>query len=74
MKTYRKKIPCLLIPFWLVWKLIAFIVELTGRILAVVLGFALIIAGILISLTIVGLIIGLPMILIGVLLVLRGIF
>ncbi|RCK76214.1 MAG: hypothetical protein ANABAC_0365 [Anaerolineae bacterium] len=74
MKKDRKRIPWFLFPFWLIWKLVMGIVEFTGRILAIVLGFVLMVVGIIISATIVGLIIGLPMILIGVLLVLRGIF
>ncbi len=74
MKKDRKRIPWFLFPFWLIWKLVTGIVEFTGRILAIVLGFVLMVVGIIISATIVGLIIGLPMILIGVLLVLRGIF
>lgn len=63
-----------LLPVWLIWKFITAIVEFTGRVVAIVLGFGLMAVGLLLSATIVGLIIGLPMILIGVLLVLRGIF
>lgn len=74
MKKDRKRIPWFLFPFWLLWRLVTSIVEFSGRILAVGLGFVLMVVGILISATIVGLIIGLPMILIGILLVLRGIF
>lgn len=74
MKKGQKRIPWYLIPFWLVWRLVTGIVEFTGRVIAIVLGFVLMVVGILISATIIGLIVGLPMILIGVLLVLRGIF
>ncbi len=74
MKKRSKKIPWFLVPFWLLWKFITAIVAFTGRIIAIVLGFVLMIGGVLISATIIGLIVGLPMILIGVLLVLRGIF
>ncbi len=74
MKKDRKRIPWFLFPFWLIWKLVTGIVEFTGRIIAIGLGFVLMVVGILVSATIVGLIVGLPMIFIGILLVLRGIF
>lgn len=74
MKRESKRIRWFLLPFWLIWKFTTAIVEFTGRIVAIVLGFGLMAVGLLLSATIVGLIIGLPMILIGVLLVLRGIF
>ncbi len=74
MKKDRKRIPWFLFPFWLIWKLVTGIVEFTGRIIAIGLGFVLMVVGILVSATIVGLIVGLPMIFIGILLVLQGIF
>ena len=61
-------------PFVALWRLLAFILEFTGRVLGVVLGLALIIVGILLSLTVVGAIVGVPLIFLGVLLILRGIF
>ena len=45
---------CLLWPFEALWRLVAFILELTGRLVAVVLGLVLIIVGVLVSLTVVG--------------------
>jgi len=61
-------------PFWAIWRLITFIVELTGRLVAVVLGLVMMIVGALVSLTVIGAVIGVPLILIGFLLVLRGFF
>ena len=61
-------------PFILLWKLLATIVELTGRFVAMILGIVLIIVGVIVSLTIVGAIVGIPLALIGLLLLLRGIF
>jgi hypothetical protein len=69
-----KNVPCLLWPFWAIWRLIALIVGLTGRLVAVILGLVLMIAGVIISLTVVGLIIGVPLFLLGLLLVFRGLF
>jgi hypothetical protein len=65
---------CLLWPFIAVWRLVTFIFELTGRFVAVLIGLVLTILGIIISLTVVGAIVGVPMILLGLLLVARGLF
>jgi len=61
-------------PFYALWRLVTFILELTGRILGVVLGLVLVIAGIVISLTVVGAVIGVPLALLGFLLIARGLF
>ena len=70
----QKQIPWYLWPFAALWKLLAVIVELTGRFLAMVLGIVFIVVGIIISLTIVGAIIGIPLAIIGLLLLMRGLF
>jgi hypothetical protein len=75
MTTQTKQhIPWYLWPFAALWKLLAVIVEMTGRFVAMVLGLVLILAGVLVSLTIVGAIVGIPLAIIGLLLLLRGIF
>jgi hypothetical protein len=61
-------------PFKAFWHLIAAIVRLTGRLLAVVLGAALMLVGVVVSLTIVGAIVGIPLAVIGLLIILRGLF
>ena len=58
---------------WL-WNLVAYIVMLTGRMLAVVLGLALMLVGVILTITVVGAIGGIPLIIIGVLLVVRGLW
>ena len=70
----RHHIPWYLWPFAAIWKLLAVIVELTGRLVAMILGFVLIIVGALVSLTIVGAIVGIPLAIVGLLLLLKGIF
>ncbi len=70
----RQHIPWYLWPFAAIWKLLAVIVEMTGRFVAMVLGLVLILVGFIVSLTIVGAIVGIPLALIGLLLLLRGIF
>jgi hypothetical protein len=71
---HHRPVPLLVWPFWAIWRLIALIVGLTGRLVAVILGVVLLIVGIVVSLTVVGAIIGIPLALLGFLLLLRGLF
>lgn len=66
--------PWYLWPFVAIWRLLAIIVEMTGRFVAMVLGIVLVIVGVIVSLTIVGAIVGIPLALVGLLLFFRGIF
>lgn len=66
--------PWFLWPFVAIWKLLAIIVEMTGRLVAMILGIVLMIVGVLVSLTIVGAIVGVPLAIIGLLLFIKGIF
>lgn len=70
----KRQTPWYLWPFVAIWKLLAVIVEMTGRLVAMIVGIVLMIVGLLVSLTIVGAIIGIPLAIIGLLLFLRGIF
>ncbi len=72
--TQKKQIPWYLWPFAALWKLLAVIVEMTGRFVAMVLGIVLVIVGVIASLTIVGAIVGIPLGIIGLLLFFRGMF
>ncbi len=75
MTTHAKNsVPWYLWPFWALWQLVATIIELVGRFVAILLGFVLVVVGGLVSLTIIGAIIGIPLMLFGGLLVLRGLF
>jgi len=69
-----KQIPWYLWPFAALWKLLAVIVEMTGRFVAMVLGVVLIVVGVIVSLKIIGAIVGIPLAIVGLLLLLRGIF
>ena len=71
---FRSHVPWYLWPFAAIWKLLSVIVELTGRFVAMVLGIVFIVVGVIVSLTIIGAIIGIPLAIIGLLLLLRGIF
>jgi len=72
--TEKKQHPWYALPFIALWKLITGIVEFTGRLVAVILGFVLLLVGIIVSLTVVGAIVGIPLAILGFLLVLRGLF
>lgn len=70
----KRRVPWYLWPFWAVWMLVATIVEMAGRFLAIVIGLVFMLLGVLLSLTIIGAIVGIPLAIIGFLLVARGIF
>ena len=70
----RRSISWVWWPFLAIWRLLSTIVEMTGRFVAMVLGSVLLIVGFIVSLTIVGAILGIPLMVIGGMLVLRGIF
>jgi hypothetical protein len=74
MMTHEPRVPLLLWPFWAIWRLVTLILELTGRLVAAVLGLVLMIVGVLLTVTVVGAIVGIPLLLFGFLLLLRGIF
>jgi hypothetical protein len=71
---FGKGTSCLLWPFAAIWRLVSIIFELAGRLLAIVLGVVLMILGVVVSLTVIGAVVGIPMILFGMLLVVRGFF
>jgi hypothetical protein len=74
MASGTKRTHWYLWPFVALWRLLAFVLELTGRILGIILGLILVIVGVVISLTVVGAIIGIPLAIFGVLLMTRGLF
>ena len=61
-------------PFKVVWSLVALVLNLTGRFLALMIGLLLALVGVALSATIIGAILGIPMIIFGGALVLRGLF
>jgi len=74
MTTHEKHIPWYLWPFAVIWKLLTVIVELTGRLVAMILGIVLMLVGGIISLTVIGAIVGVPLAIVGLLLFLKGMF
>ena len=69
-----KKVSWVLWPFVALWRLVTFILEMTGRFVAILLGFVLIAVGVLVSMTVLGAVVGIPLALFGLLLLFRGLF
>ena len=69
-----KKNPWLLRPFIWLWNFVAYIITLTGRLLAVVIGIVLMAVGVILTITVIGAILGIPLIIFGFLLVVRGLW
>jgi hypothetical protein len=69
-----KKIHWLLWPFWAIWRLLFFIIQLTGRLVGGILGLVFMIVGIVATITVIGAVVGIPLIVFGFLLMLRSIF
>lgn len=64
----------LLRPFIWLWNFIAYIVTLTGRLVAVILGLVFMLVGVILTITVIGAIVGIPLFVIGLLLVVRGLW
>ena len=73
-KPIHHHVPWFLWPFWLIWRLIVLVIEFTGRLVGAILGLVLMIAGFVVSLTVIGLIVGIPLMIFGFLLLLRSLF
>ena len=74
MPGRNRKVPLLLWPFYALWLLLSFILIITGRLLVLLLGGALMAAGAALTLLIISAPLGIPLFLLGLLLVIRGIF
>jgi len=70
----RGRVPILLWPFYAIWRLLSFVLSVTGRLLAGLLGLVLMIVGLVVSATVVGAPLGIPIAVVGFLLLLRSIF
>ena len=72
--TSENRVPWILWPFYALWKLLTFILELTGRILCALLGLAMMAMGVALSLSVVGAVVGVPLAAFGFLLTVRSLF
>ena len=65
---------CLLWPVLVPFRLASFFLRMAGRLALIIFGFLMMIAGVVASFTVIGACIGIPLILLGILLVRRGLF
>ena len=72
--TTHKHIVWILWPFYALAQLITGILKLTGRLVAALIGFVLLVAGVVLSITIIGAILGVPLIILWFMLLVRAIF
>ena len=70
----RKRTPLLLWPFAAVWRVLTFVLVLTGRLLCAILGLLIMAVGVAVTLSVVGAPLGVPLAVFGVLLVIRALF
>ena len=70
----KKTSPWFLWPFVAVWNLLALILNITGRVLAGILGVGLMIVGVALTMTVAGAPVGIPFAILGLLLIIRSIF
>ena len=70
----EKQIHWILWPFYAIWRLVTFIVELTGRIICAIIGLAIMAAGVAMTLSVVAAPIGIPMAAFGFLFLVRALF
>jgi vacuolar-type H+-ATPase subunit I/STV1 len=70
----QRKTPLLLLPFALVWSIFSFMLKLTGRLVAAIIGITFMIVGLILTVTFVAAPIGIPLAIFGFLLAVRSIF
>lgn len=73
-ESTEKNVPILLWPFFALWRLLTFILGVIGRVLCAVLGVALMVAGVVITMSVVGAPVGIPLAALGFLFLARSIF
>lgn len=69
-----ERVPWYLWPLYAIWRLFTWIVKLTGRLIAIILGSAMVVIGAVLCITVILLPLGVPLIIFGFLLALRGLF
>ncbi len=72
--TSRRRLSWVFWPWRAVWGLVASLVNLTGRLAAILLGLGLMAVGIVVSATLIGAPLGIPLLVAGLLLIIRGLW
>ena len=71
---HKRKIAWFLWPFVALWNLLAFILDLTGRLILGIFGLALMIVGLVLIVTLIAAPVGIPLLIIGLLMIFRSLF
>jgi len=74
MTEENRRTPWFLWPFVAIWDLITWILRLTGRLVAAILGLVFMIIGAILTVTVIGAVVGIPFIIFGFALMVRSIF
>jgi len=74
MSDSDRDVPILLWPFYAIWRLLTFVLEVVGRLLCALIGLALMAAGTAITITVLAAPLGIPIAAVGFLLLVRAIF
>lgn len=69
-----RDVPILLWPFYAIWRLLTFVIEMVGRLICALIGLALMAAGTAITITVLAAPIGIPIAAVGFLLLVRAVF
>jgi len=64
----------LLFPFRVIWWVISFLFSLTGRLLGIIIGSVLMVVGLALTFTFVGAVFGIPIVILGLLLIVKSVF
>ena len=70
----QSNMPILLWPFYAVWRLLTFVLNIIGRLVSALLGIGLMIAGVAITMSVIGAPLGIPLASLGFLLLIRALF
>lgn len=67
-------VPVLLWPFYAIWRLLTFVLNVVGRLICAILALAIMFAGVLVTMSVVGAPVGIPLAALGFLLLIRALF
>jgi hypothetical protein len=70
----KNSVPWFLWPFKLIWDLLAFILNMTGRLVGVIIGLVFLIVGLILTILVVAAPVGIPLMIFGFMLMVRCIF
>ena len=72
--SVQSHVPILLWPFYAIWRLLTFILNVIGRVICALIGIGLMVAGVAIALSVVGAPLGIPLASLGFIVLIRALF